>query len=99
VPTVTGTKTIVTCAGFMPSRLVIGEKGRVVPGDANNVRDLPAASGTLLGQIPAEAEFVVITGPECDPAGRAWWQVDYDGLIGWTVEGQGEEYYLEPVTE
>lgn len=98
VPTREGTQEIITCPGFMPSRLVIGLIGRVLPGDANNVRDIPAASGNLVGSIPGEGVFIVVDGPECDPAGRAWWLVDYDGIVGWTVEGQGEEYYLEPVT-
>lgn len=98
VPTVDGTREVINCEGFMPSRLVIGEMGRVLPGDANNVRDAASTSGVLLGKIPGEGEFIVVDGPECDPAGRAWWQVDYDGLVGWTVEGQGDEYYLEPIT-
>jgi len=32
-----------------------------------------------------------------------WWRVDYNGMIGWTVEGQVEngqnDYWLEPVDE
>lgn len=99
-PTSTGpTPTPTTCAGFMVSRLSVGGIGRVLPGDANNVRDASDASGALLGQIPGEATFIVLAGPVCDPAGRAWWQVDYDGMVGWTVEGQGDTYYVEPVTE
>ncbi|MBC8171243.1 MAG: hypothetical protein H7X77_06210 [Anaerolineae bacterium] len=96
-PTRVGTHVAITCAGFMVSRLIPGEVGLVLPGDANNVRDIPDASGVLLGKISAGEEFYVLEGPECDPAGRAWWQVDYNGIVGWTVEGQGEEYYLEPV--
>jgi hypothetical protein len=87
----------ITCPGFMVSRLVIGERGRVTPGDPNNLRDQPATPGALVGRIPAGAEFDVLAGPECDPAGRAWWRVNYNGVIGWTVEGQGDTYYTEPV--
>jgi hypothetical protein len=98
VPTVEGTPVVITCSGFLPSRLVIGEQGRVTPGDPNNVREFPSASGTLVGQIPGEGVFDVLEGPECDPAGRAWWKVNYEGIEGWTVEGQGDQYYVEPVT-
>lgn len=80
-------------------RLTIGGKGRVLPGDANNVRDQPSTEGNRIGQIPGEAEFLVLDGPVCDSQGRAWWQVDYNGLIGWTVGGQGSSDYVEPVGE
>lgn len=96
--TASANATPVTCEGFMPSRLIIGELGRVMPGDANNVRDAANPGGSLLGQIPAGGTFTVLDGPVCE-GGRAWWQVDYSGLIGWTVEGSGSEYYLEPVTQ
>jgi WD40 repeat protein len=80
-------------------RLVVGGKGRVLPGDANNVRDQPSTEGSRLGQIPGEAEFSVLEGPVCDAQGRAWWQVDYNGLVGWTVGGQGSSHYVEAVVE
>jgi len=80
-------------------RLVVGGKGRVLPGDANNVRDQPSTEGNRIGQIPGEAEFSVLEGPVCDAQGRAWWQVDYNGLVGWTVGGQGSSHYVELVGE
>jgi hypothetical protein len=89
--------TVITCPGFLPSRLVIGGMGYVTPGDPNNVRDVPSASGALLEQIPSEGVFTVLEGPICDANGRAWWRVDYNGLVGWTVEGQGSDYYVEPI--
>jgi hypothetical protein len=51
----------------------------------------------LIGQIPSGGVFSVLEGPICDANGRAWWRVDYNGLLGWTVEGQGSEYYVEPI--
>ena len=83
------------CPGFLPSRLVIGQQGRVTPGDPNNVRDAPTSSGERTGQIPGSGVFMILDGPICAD-GFAWWQVEYDGLIGWTVEGSGETYWLEP---
>jgi Tol biopolymer transport system component len=83
-----------TCT--LPPRLVIGGQGQVTPGEANNVRDIPARSGTKIGEIPAEAVFTVLDGPVCADEFH-WWQVDYQGLIGWTVEGSGSDYFVEPV--
>lgn len=91
------TTDVITCPGFLPSRLAPGQPARVTPGDPNNLRILPNVSADLVGRIPGGAEFMVIQGPVCDLAGLAWWQVTYDGLTGWTVEGQGSEYFLEPL--
>lgn len=85
-----------TCPGAPAPRLVVGEQGRVLPGQANNVRDLPSTSGGRVGQIPSEGVFAVLEGPTCAD-GFNWWRVDYDGMVGWTVEGQGEEYWVEPL--
>lgn len=84
-----------SCPGALASRLVVGEQGRVGPGGANNVRSEAATSGQLLGQIPGGGAFIVLEGPVCGE-GFAWWRVDYNGLTGWTAEGQGTDYWLEP---
>jgi hypothetical protein len=87
-----------TCNGFMLSRLVIGQRGRVTPGDPNRMRSNPSTGGQIVGQIPGEGVFNVLEGPICDTAnGIAWWRVEYDGLTGWTAEGQGNNYWTEPV--
>ncbi len=87
----------VTCPGFLPSRLRIGGMGRVTPGLPNNLRSQPSLSASLIGQIPGGAVFTVLAGPICDQAGIAWWQVNYNGQVGWTGEGQGNVYWVEPV--
>lgn len=84
------------CPGFQPSQLVIGGLGRVTSGSSNNLRSIPEQSGELLGQIPTGDSFTVLEGPTCDESGIAWWRVDYAGITGWTAEGQGTEYYVEP---
>ncbi len=86
---------VVSCPGFMPSRLVAGQIGRVTPGIPNRVRLAPAS--TVIGYIPGGGRFTVLGGPQCS-AGSAWWLVNYNGLVGWTSEGTGYTYYLEPVT-
>jgi hypothetical protein len=84
-----------TCPGFMPSRLLANYSGRVTPGDANNLRAQPSSSAERVGQIPGGDYFFVLAGPTC-AENTAWWQVDYNGTVGWTAEGQGTTYWLEP---
>jgi WD40 repeat protein len=91
----TAQEEIPTCPGFLPSRLIVGATGRVTPGSSNNVRSTPATDGEKLGQIPGEGVFTVLEGPNCN-SDTAWWKVDYNGLVGWTVEGLDGEYWLEP---
>ncbi len=84
------------CPDSLPARLTSGAQARVVPGDPNNVRDQASRAGALLGQIPGGETFTVLEGPVCAD-GFTWWRVDYNGLVGWTVEGAGQAYGLEPV--
>ncbi|MBN1201818.1 MAG: SH3 domain-containing protein [Anaerolineae bacterium] len=87
--------TPVTCPGFMVSRLAKHSIARVTPGSPNNIRAEASTSTALVGEIPGEALFIVLDGPVC-AENMAWWQVDYNGVIGWTSEGQGSAYWLEP---
>jgi hypothetical protein len=83
------------CPDSLPPRLTIGGYGRVVPGDANRVRDIPSRSGVLVGTLDGGRGFDVLDGPLCAD-GLTWWQVDDGVLVGWTVEGANGEYWLEP---
>ena len=87
-----------SCGG-LPTRLLPYMVGRVTPGDPNTLRTLPSVGGSSLvvGQIPGGDTFQVMAGPQCDSQSRIWWQVDYRGTIGWTAEGEGSTYWLEPV--
>lgn len=78
-------------------RLVVGERGRVLSGQSNNLRDQAGLSGTKIGQIPGDQEFTVLDGPLCQD-GFNWWRVDYNGLQGWMVEGQENTYWTIPIT-
>ena len=31
--------------------------------------------------------------------GFSWWLVNYNGIVGWTAEGQGAEYWLRPLAQ
>ncbi|GAB1421790.1 hypothetical protein MASR2M15_19810 [Anaerolineales bacterium] len=92
------TPQVITCPGFLPSRLVINERGRVTPGAANNMRSDAYLTSAKIGEIPGGGEFRVIAGPICEAStSLAWWQVNYNGLIGWTAEGKDGSYWIEPL--
>lgn len=83
------------CFNDLRFRLTIGRSATVVPGSANNVRSEPTTASEVIGQIPSGPLFKILDGPVC-AQNMAWWQVDYDGLIGWTADGQGDTYWIEP---
>ncbi len=86
----------VTCAGALSSRLIVGEQAGVVETTVpNNVRNSPNLGGGVVGQIPGGSTFTVLSGPVCAD-GYAWWEVNFNGIIGWTVEGDADSYWLEP---
>ena len=60
------------------------------------MRDTASTSGAEVGQIPGGERVLVLDGPVCAD-GFAWWEVDYNGVIGWTVEGSGADYWVLPV--
>ncbi len=81
------------CPGAPPPRLAVGAQGRVTPGTPNRMRAEPG--GRYLRDIPAGGVFDVLEGPVCED-GFVWWKVRYRSVEGWTVEGRGDEYWLEP---
>lgn len=85
------------CDGFMESRLAPNQIARVTPGPANNMRANPTSTAASVGQIPGDEFFLVLDGPVC-AENMAWWQVNYQGTVGWTSEGQGTDYWLMPPT-
>lgn len=94
--TTTPPPVVTSCSGAPASRLVIGKLGRVTPGVSNNVRSAAGRSNALIGTIPSGGTFTVLSGPQCANT-MAWWQVNYNGLVGWTAEGSGSDYWLEPI--
>jgi uncharacterized protein YraI len=93
----TATQGAIICDAAIPPRLKVGQQGRVTPGLPNNMRDLPGQSSNYVGEIPALGVFTVLDGPRCTGDG-AWWQVSYNGMVGWTIEGSDGEYWTEPLT-
>ncbi|HLY28246.1 MAG TPA: hypothetical protein VKQ72_18005 [Aggregatilineales bacterium] len=89
------------CPNFsLALRLHVGGQGRVLPGQSNRIRS-SAPSGTILTLMPQGSIFNVIGGPLCSTdgtSGIAWWDVNFNGTTGWTAEGFGGTYWLEPYT-
>ncbi|WP_162909579.1 SH3 domain-containing protein [Aggregatilinea lenta] len=85
------------CATTLPPRLQPGVQAQVIPGtSANNLRADPGAGAASLGQIDPGAAFTVLDGPLC-AGGMYWYQVDYNGTVGWTAEGDAAAYWIEPL--
>ncbi|RPI93979.1 MAG: hypothetical protein EHM39_12510 [Chloroflexi bacterium] len=80
----------------MESRLWPNIFARVTPGDPNTLRAEPSLTAASIGTIPGEGVMAVLEGPTCAD-NMAWWRVQYMGQIGWTSEGQGSTYWLEPM--
>jgi hypothetical protein len=81
---------------YLPQRMTTDIQARVAAGPPIIQRSEPSDTGMALGEIPALAIVRTTAGPVCAD-GQLWWQVDYDGRIGWTVEGRDGSYWLEPV--
>jgi hypothetical protein len=96
-PTAASNPGVAVCNPNLPPRLMIGGRGRVTPGLPNNIRQGPGSSTKYVGEIPVGGVFTVLDGPRC-ASGMSWWQVNYNGIVGWTVEGQGADYWVEPVS-
>ena len=84
-----------TCPGTLPPQLTVGGQGQVTPGLPNKVRSAPSFSAQAVGNIPGEGVFSVISGPTCAD-NYTWWQVNYDGLVGWTAQVDNTEYWVLP---
>lgn len=85
------------CGGSPAARLQVGARGTVVSRDFSPLRVNPE-SIEVRGRMLRGARFTVIGGPVCGTtAGLRWWEVNYNGITGWAVEGQGEQYWLAPL--
>lgn len=104
-PTPASAETIDTSVGcpnpepgvtYLPQRLTTSIQARVAAGPPVIQRGEPSDNGAVSGEIPAQAVVSIVTGPVCAD-GQVWWQVDYDGRVGWAVEGRDGTYWLEMI--
>ncbi len=82
----------------IPSRVSVGSGAIVEAGGvANRIRSEASTTADIVGYMEPGQAFQVIGGPTCDPETLIrFWKVDFNGLQGWTAEGEGEEYYIAP---
>jgi len=89
----------VFCENEFISRLAVGLNARVneYPPYANRVRVKPEKDADILGFIEPGEPITILDGPSCSPD-WVWWKIKslQTGLIGWTAEGDGDEYWLTP---
>lgn len=75
-----------TCPDAPAPRLVVGQFGRVTPGDSNNVRSQPDRAAELVGQLAPGSVFKVLAGPQCDGT-RVWWHARLVAGALWSIAG------------
>jgi hypothetical protein len=86
------------CPENVPPRLVTGQQAQIISGlGANVIRTQPrkGSASAVIGSIPEGGQFTVLQGPTCGD-GITWWLVDYEGVVGWTGESEGQTYWAEP---
>lgn len=87
------------CGNALPTRLQVSGYAYVDPDPPlpNNLRSEAGTDNELIGEIQAGQAMQILAGPECVD-GSVWWQVRAleTELVGWTVEGDGQDYWLIP---
>jgi hypothetical protein len=104
-PTVTPTWDPLSAPIYYPlkdcvaSRLHVGDKAMVsYVGGANGIRyGQDMAQDTVIAYAQPGAILEIVTGPYCSQGWIVWFVRTADGTVGFTPEGDGEEYWLLPV--
>jgi hypothetical protein len=63
-----------------------------------NIRNLPTASGGVVGYFQLPVAAFVVEGPVCAD-GYNWWKVRGVGIPGWVAEGRPGSYFLNLITD
>ena len=109
VPTAAVTPTAFTCPGAPATRLKTGDRAYASDQSTtpSRVRSAPGTGTEILGLIQPRQVVEIQDGPQCS-GGYVWWKVRLTqgtplgrlggDLTGWTAEGVGSSYWLEPCT-
>lgn len=101
VPAITATpsKAPFLCNG-VTTRIFSGQKGGIIPsGTSSNLREAASTEGPSQGVLKPGMTFTVIGEEPVCSQGYLWIEVQIDdtGQSGWTVEAQGNVYWLNPI--
>lgn len=80
---------------LMRSRVALQTQARTLL-SPNRLRAEGTIQAAVVAEVPNNAVITVIGGPVCADD-IVWWQIDFDGTTGWTAEGEGGAYYIEPL--
>lgn len=86
--------------GYTPSRIQVGQFGLARVGDPVILYSNFDATSSRIATISNLNMMYILAGPECTPTdGVVWWQVEWNGQVGWTAESRlGGYYFLDPLT-
>ncbi len=98
-PTATQAVPKFACGNALPTRLQLGSYAYVDPEPPlpNNLRSAAGKDNTLIGDIQPGQAMKILEGPKCAD-GWVWWKVQTleTDLVGWTAEGDEQDYWLIP---
>lgn len=97
--TATPSKAPFLCNG-VTTRIFSGQQGGIIPGGtSSNLRQAASTDGPSQGVLKPDMTFTVIGEEPVCSQGYLWIEVRIDdtGQSGWTVEAQGDVYWLTPI--
>ncbi len=86
--------------GYLMPRLSVGGQAQIgTNGTPNRLRSQPGVNGQQISVIQPGTTVSIVGGPFCETSAQIiWWQVNANGVVGWTAEGQlPNNYFLVPV--
>jgi hypothetical protein len=90
-PAALPTATPDSCTLAPPIYLSVGASGQA--GITVNMRVSPNPNAEHVGDLRMGNPYTVQEGPVC-AEGYRWWKVESLGVVGWVVDGYGDEYWL-----
>jgi len=93
----TVTAVVTVCSSSYRTGIEVGDQARVTPGVANRIRSGAGTGYSQVGSAQPGVIFNIVGGPTC-ANGYKWWEINYGGIRGWTVEGDDSEAWIEVVS-
>lgn len=93
---------VAACPGTPRARLIVQQRGRVLPDDPLPIRlrEAPGVDQHIVTLIPIRELFLVLDGPVCNGS-YTWFKIRYNDQEGWIAEGTitndgNTSYFVEP---